>query len=111
MPVKMTRHGDISIAYEPLGAPSDDPLLLLMGLGGQLVDWPDGFCSALTDRGLAVVRFDNRDSGLSTSFVDARTPSPLETVLHPKRPPPYRLEDMAGDGFAVMDALGWSRAH
>src|SRR3954471_4779716 len=60
------RSGDLDIAYEVLGDPGGEPLLLVMGLGAQMVGWSDGFCAELTARGFRVVRFDNRDVGLST---------------------------------------------
>ncbi|MBY8851531.1 alpha/beta hydrolase, partial [Saccharothrix sp. MB29] len=64
----------IEIAYERLGDPGTPPVLLVMGAGAQLVDWPDGFCRELVDRGVQVVRFDNRDAGRSTHFPDAPVP-------------------------------------
>ena len=111
MAVDTTRNGDVRLAYELLGNPSGDPLLLVIGLGGQLVDMADGFCAAIVERGFSVVRFDDRDTGESTHLADARNPSQLEMLLRPRKRPPYGLEDMAADGFAVMDALGWERAH
>jgi pimeloyl-ACP methyl ester carboxylesterase len=85
---------DIEIAYETFGGPAGDPLLLVMGVGAQMLYWHDEFCTALVERGFLVARFDNRDSGLST---------------HPSAA--YRLEDMADDAVAVLDALGWRAAH
>jgi pimeloyl-ACP methyl ester carboxylesterase len=103
--VRTTRNGPIEVAYERLGDPAGEPLLLIMGLGAQMVGWPDGFCAELADRGFAVVRFDNRDVGLSTHL-----PGP-----HPRRwrrvRAPYSLSDMAGDTVAVLDAVGWPAAH
>jgi pimeloyl-ACP methyl ester carboxylesterase len=63
------RNGEVKIAYETFGAPSGQPLLLVMGV--QMLYWPDGFCAALADAGFAVTRFDNRDTGLSTRFSTA----------------------------------------
>ncbi|MDA0636493.1 alpha/beta fold hydrolase [Nonomuraea sp. MCN248] len=96
-------HG-IDIAYESFGSPGGRPLLLIMGLGAQLVHWDDQFCELLADQGHHVVRFDNRDAGLSTHLHDAGVPGS-------GRPAPYLLDDMAEDAAAVMDALGWPAAH
>jgi pimeloyl-ACP methyl ester carboxylesterase len=102
MTIRTARNGTIEIAYEVLGEPGGEPLLLIMGLGAQMVGWPDEFCRELVDRGFAVVRFDNRDVGLST-HVDAP----------PRRrgPAPYTLSDMARDAVAVLDDLGRPAAH
>jgi pimeloyl-ACP methyl ester carboxylesterase len=69
--VPRARVGDIEIAYETFGRRTDPPLLLVMGLGTQMLGWPDEFCAGLADRGLFVARFDNRDIGLSTHLLDA----------------------------------------
>jgi pimeloyl-ACP methyl ester carboxylesterase len=92
------RSGDIDIAYERLGDPAGEPLLLIMGVGAQRVGWPDGFCAELGARGFSVARFDNRDVGLSTHLPDAPR-------RRRRRPPAYSLSDMAGDAVAVLDAL------
>jgi pimeloyl-ACP methyl ester carboxylesterase len=105
MDVRMTRNGDVELAYQVLGDPAGDPLLLIMGLGAQLVGWPDGFCAELAGRGFTVVRFDNRDVGLSTHLDGAPGPRRL------RAPAAYSLSDMAGDALAVMDAVGWPVAH
>jgi pimeloyl-ACP methyl ester carboxylesterase len=100
--VETTRNGDVELAYERLGDPAGEPLLLIMGVGAQMVGWPDGFCAELGARGFAVVRFDNRDVGLS-GRLDARPAG--------GRRPAYTLSDMAGDALAVLDAVGWPAAH
>lgn len=100
----------IELTYETFGRPDNDGLLLISGLGVQMLVWPDEFCQALADRGFCVARFDNRDVGLSTHLTDARAPGWARSVLRPSTVP-YRLEDMAGDALAVMDALGWRSAH
>jgi pimeloyl-ACP methyl ester carboxylesterase len=100
------RSGDLDIAYEVLGDPGGEPLLLVMGLGAQMVGWPDGFCAELTARGFRVVRFDNRDVGLSTHLDGPVPKRPWSRV-----PAAYTLADMAGDALAVMDAVGWPAAH
>ena len=105
MTVLTTRSGDVEIGYERLGDPAGDPLLLIMGLGAQMVGWPDGFCAELAARGFDVVRFDNRDVGLSTHLDGGRR------RRRPGAPPPYTLADLAGDAVAVMAAVGWPAAH
>src|SRR3954462_4799168 len=102
MTIRTARNGDISIAYGVLGAPAGEPLLLVMGLGAQMVGWPDEFCGELADRGFTVVRFDNRDVGLST---------PVDAPPRRRGPAPYTLSDMARDAIAVLDDLGWPAAH
>ncbi len=105
----------IKIAYETSGDPKAPALLLIMGLGMQLVDWPDDLVSGLVEQGFHVIRFDNRDSGLSTKFDHAGTPnlalSYLKTRLRLPLRPPYTLDDMAIDALGVMSALGVARAH
>ncbi len=103
----------IEICYEDSGG-SGEPLLLVMGLGGQLTDWPAGFVGALIDRDFRVIRFDNRDIGLSTEF-DWPVP-PLRKVLAgfvAKRPVEagYRVTDMAADAAGLLDALSIDSAH
>ena len=109
MSIATARNGGVQIAYETFGAPSNEPLLLMMGLGAQMLYWPDDFCAALTARGFAVARFDNRDSGLSTRFSTAGVPRMFSTLTRPAAV--YRLQDMADDAISVLDALGWDGAH
>ena len=104
-------NGSVDIAYERFGADGDDPLLLVMGLGMQMISWPDDFCAALADRGFAVARFDNRDVGQSTHFTARGAPSVARILARPRDAAPYLLDDMAADGVAVLDALGWPSAH
>ncbi len=103
-------NGDISIAYETFGAADGEPLLLISGTGAQMIVWPEDLCAALADRGFQVARFDNRDTGLSTHLTGTPAPGWLKTMLRPSAAP-YRLDDMAEDALAVMDALGWPTAH
>ena len=96
--------------------PRDAPVVLLvMGLGMQLTGWPDELVALLLDQGLRVVRFDNRDAGLSEGFDHAGVPSiPWNALRHMLRLPvrsPYALTDMAADAVGVLDALGIARAH
>jgi len=105
----------IRIAFDTAGDPKAVPLLLISGLGLQLTAWPDEFVEGLVELGFYVIRFDNRDSGLSTKFEHAGMPSLtlawLKSVLHLPLNPPYRLEDMADDAIGVLSALGVARAH
>jgi pimeloyl-ACP methyl ester carboxylesterase len=100
----------IEIVYETIGDPSDPPLLLVMGLGMQLIHWERDFCEQLAGRGFFVIRFDNRDAGLSTK-IHAPVPSLVRTMAGLKVDAPYRLEDMAADAFGLLDHLGIEAAH
>lgn len=108
--MQRARAGDVEIAYQSFGSPQDTPLLLVMGLATQMVGWPDGFCEALAARGLHVVRFDNRDIGLSTHLDDAGAPD-VVSLLAGSGTAPYALADMADDTAGLLDALGWGSAH
>jgi pimeloyl-ACP methyl ester carboxylesterase len=111
--IRRASNGEVQIAYQTFGAVGGEPLLLIAGLDFQMVAmWPDGFCQALADRGFRVARFDNRDTGLSTHVKPPAAPGgkPLR-VLFRRTEPAYTGADMAADGVAVMDALGWDSAH
>jgi pimeloyl-ACP methyl ester carboxylesterase len=106
----------IEIHYEDLGSLNDPPVLLIMGLGAQLVLWHNEFCQKLVDLGYRVIRFDNRDVGLSTKLHGRRAdsalvPSLLRSMVGLSSPSVYRLEDLADDAAAVLDHLGIERAH
>ena len=103
----------IQLEYETFGSPEGRPLLLTMGLGGQMILWDEAFCEALADRGHYVVRYDNRDVGLSTKFEDAGAPDLVSMMLNPDAAPEpaYTLDDMAADGVGLLDALGLESAH
>jgi pimeloyl-ACP methyl ester carboxylesterase len=109
------RANGIDIEYEVLGDPSRPAMLLIMGLGAQLIHWPDAFCRGLVERGFHVVRFDNRDSGLSTSLASWGRPdlsSVVGQVMRGERADvPYRLDDMAADAVGLLDSLGIGRSH
>lgn len=109
------RRDGVEICYEVMGDADAPPVLLIMGLGMQMIAWPDSFLEGLLRRGFRVIRLDNRDAGLSTHFHGARTPGLLQTAVSSRlgRPPrlPYTLEDMADDAVAVLDALGLAKAH
>ncbi len=106
-----TRVGEIDLAYETFGSPQDIPLLLVMGLATQMIGWPDEFCRMLAGRGLYVVRFDNRDVGLSTHLDDAGAPDVLAVMGGDHSRVAYRLADMAEDTAGLLDALGLDGAH
>jgi pimeloyl-ACP methyl ester carboxylesterase len=100
----------VEIEYMAEGDPSDPPLLLVMGLGAQLIAWPQGFVDGLRQRGFFVIRFDNRDSGLSTKFEGLPDIMTLFTGGELSSTP-YRMEDMAADAAALLTALGIAKAH
>ena len=113
MPV--VRANAIDIEYEAIGPRDGPPMMLIMGLGMQLTAWPDDFCQGLARRGFRVIRFDNRDTGLSTKMpaIGPLTATALlagATLRLPVRPR-YGLPDMARDAIGLMDALDIDRAH
>ena len=99
----------ITMAYETFGDPDDVPILLVMGLGTQMLAWRDGFCALLAERGHYVIRFDNRDMGLSTHFDDAAKAQPVAAFLG--RRPLYLLTDMADDTAGLIGELGLASVH
>jgi len=105
----------MELEYETFGAPTDPTILLVMGFTAQLTVWPIELCAGLAAEGFHVVRYDNRDCGLSTKFdgvaVDALTVMAAALSGQPVPPVPYTLSDMAADGIALLDALGVTRAH
>lgn len=113
------RTNGIEIEYETFGPapPADgaEPLLLIMGLGSQLLGWTDAFCERLVERGHHVIRYDNRDVGLSTKFADAEHDSVPEAMAKAASGQPvktaYELRDMAADAAGLLDALELPRAH
>jgi pimeloyl-ACP methyl ester carboxylesterase len=109
------RANNIDIYYEENG-PADAPVILLvMGLGAQMIAWPDEFIHGLVSKGFRVIHYDNRDVGLSQWMDGAKTPNLVWTMLKarfglPVRVP-YTLTDMAADGIGLLDALGIDKAH
>lgn len=101
----------IDIAYERRGNPNDPLALLIMGLGAQLVSWPTGFLDALIKRGLQLVRFDNRDSGRSTHFLNAPQPDLTAALAGDFSSVSYTLTDMAADAAGLLDVLAIPSAH
>ncbi|HEX5146496.1 MAG TPA: alpha/beta fold hydrolase, partial [Conexibacter sp.] len=100
----------IELCYETFGDPADPPLLLVMGLGMQMVHWHPALIAQLVERGLHVIRFDNRDRGRST-HVRVKPPSLTQLLTRRFDPAQYRLEDMAADTAGLLDALELDDAH
>jgi pimeloyl-ACP methyl ester carboxylesterase len=101
----------IEITWESFGKDDAEPMLLIMGLGTQMLDWPDAFCELPAGRGFRVIRFDNRDSGLSTHLDDAARPNVSAAMAGDASSATYTLDDMANDSAGLLDALGIERAH
>lgn len=102
--------GQIELEYEVLGDARATPLLLIGGLGSQLISWDDSFCQVLVERGYQVIRFDNRDSGLST-ILDERGAPDLLGLLLGAATGPYRLDEMVDDTAGLLDRLEIPQAH
>jgi pimeloyl-ACP methyl ester carboxylesterase len=102
--------GQVELVYETMGDPSDEPLLLVMGLGMQLIHWDRELCELFAERGFHVIRFDNRDAGRSTK-IDAPVPNVMRLMAGLPASVPYLLDDMAADAFGLLDHLGFERAH
>lgn len=105
----------IEIEYDDHGDPAAPPVLLVMGLGAQMTLWPIELVEALVARGFRVIRYDNRDIGLSHKFEGAKAPGMVRLLLLSrfgfKPKVPYTLADMAADGIGLLDALGIAKAH
>ncbi|WP_372069547.1 alpha/beta hydrolase (plasmid) [Tistrella mobilis] len=111
----IARIGAVDIAWESFGDPDHPAILLIAGLGTQMIRWTVPFCRALAARGWRVIRFDNRDTGCS-SHLDHYPPPDMGALIRAlgagQRPDlPYTLEDMANDAVGLLDALGIGRAH
>jgi pimeloyl-ACP methyl ester carboxylesterase len=111
-----TAEDDLEIHYEDMGDPSDPPVLLIMGLGAQLLLWRKGFCEQLVNQGYRVIRYDNRDVGLSSKLHGRRVggsliPALARSFIGLPSPSVYTLENMADDAAALLDHLGIDRAH
>jgi pimeloyl-ACP methyl ester carboxylesterase len=102
--------GPVRLCYETFGDPSDPAILLIMGLGTQMVAWREDFCRQLVDRGFFVIRYDNRDVGKSTSMKGAPITLP-QLVTKRVKSPPYTLAEMADDAIGLLDHLGIQQAH
>jgi len=107
--------GTVELEYETMGSSSNPPVLLVMGFGAQMITWTDSFCAGLVDQGLFVIRFDNRDCGLSTKLdgVSAEPDAVMAAALSGSPIPavPYTLSDMADDAFGLLTHLGIESAH
>lgn len=105
----------VSLAYDDFGNANDPAILLIMGMATQMTAWPLSFCRGLADRGFYVVRYDNRDVGLSEKMLTARIPSTLDMMLKAGINRPlkvsYKLDDMATDALELMNALNLNQAH
>ena len=114
-PPRMARANGIDLCYEIFGKDDAEPMLLIMGLGAQMILWDDEFCQQLASRGFRVIRFDNRDIGQSSKLSGGKPLRPLELLklkfLKIPVAAPYRLSDMAEDTVGLMDALGIKSAH
>ena len=112
---KQVKANGLTLIYDTFGSSEAPPLLLIMGLGGQLIAWPADLCQQLALSGYWVIRFDNRDIGRSTRFDAAGMPRLpwmlLKSVLGLPLKAPYLLKDMAADAVGLLDALGIERAH
>ncbi len=102
----------VRICYQTFGDPSGEPLLLVMGLGGPMTWWDPAFCGLLAESGFFVIRYDNRDVGRSSRMRARVTRGMvLQSAVGRGGPPPYTLDDMAGDAFGLLDHLGLDSAH
>ena len=114
MPSIVTRHG-ISLTYQDEGPPSAPTIILIMGLGAQMTVWPDAFYFGLVEKGFRVIRFDNRDTGLSSQLDQHGRPSLIKAWLSRRFPlsnnVPYTLDDMCQDVLELMRALQVKKAH
>jgi pimeloyl-ACP methyl ester carboxylesterase len=114
-PPQTARANGIELCYEIFGRDDDEPMLLIMGLGAQMILWDDEFCQQLASRGFRVIRFDNRDIGKSSKLTGGKPLKPLELLklrfLKIPVEAPYRLRDMAEDTIGLMDALDIKSAH
>jgi pimeloyl-ACP methyl ester carboxylesterase len=109
-PMTRARANGIEIEYETFGDPEARPLLLIMGLGAQMLSWDEDFCARLAARGFYVIRYDNRDCGLSTKAESAGEPD-LMAAFGGDLKPAYSLDDLAEDAVGLLDALGILSAH
>jgi pimeloyl-ACP methyl ester carboxylesterase len=110
MDEQFCRHGDLTLCYETFGDAADPTVLLVMGLGTQMIGWNEDFCRQLAGRGFHVVRFDNRDIGRS-SRMKGKPPTIAQLLTRSSRGAAYLLSDMAADGIAILDCLCVESAH
>jgi pimeloyl-ACP methyl ester carboxylesterase len=103
--------GELELCYETFGTATAPPMLLIMGLGSQMLLWDDRFCEQLASRGFRVIRFDNRDIGRSTQLRGAKIPTRWQLLRRSARGAAYMLEDLAADCVGLLDALEIAAAH
>ena len=101
----------IELEYDTFGDPGRPAMLLIMGLGVQMLGWDERFCNMLAERGYHVIRFDNRDIGLSSKIEGGPVPNPLELMAGNHSSASYTLDDMAGDAAGLLESLGIEAAH
>ena len=101
----------VELCYETFGDPGDPAMLLVMGLGTQMLGWHEDFCRLLAERGFFVIRYDNRDVGRSTHHRGVKPPGPLELLTRRPKQLAYTLDDLADDGMGLLAQLGVERAH
>jgi pimeloyl-ACP methyl ester carboxylesterase len=111
MSEQFVKVGDVELCFETFGDRSDPALLLVMGLGTQMLAWREDFCEELVKRGFFVIRYDNRDVGRSTRFSGVKPPGMVELLRRKPRDLAYTLDDMADDGIGLLDSLAVERAH
>ena len=106
---------NIEIEYDTFGDPSSKPLLLVSGLGGQMIGWEEELCVKFVNKGFFVIRYDNRDIGLSTKFEEYGDPDIMKLFIASQKgeklTPPYTMDDMADDAVGLLDALNIEKAH
>lgn len=111
----LAKANGIELCHDTFGDPAAPPLLLIMGLAAQMIAWDEDFCSQLASRGYWVIRFDNRDIGLSTRFPQHGTPDLMallgQALMRKPVSAPYALRDMAADAVGLLDALKVDKAH
>ena len=103
--------GEVELCYETYGDASAPPVLLIMGLGTQMIGWPADFCEAIAERGFHVIRYDNRDVGRSTRFDHVPPPKPSQLFVRRPTRLAYTLSDMAADAAGLLTELGFDSAH
>jgi pimeloyl-ACP methyl ester carboxylesterase len=108
--VPRARANGIELEYQTFGDPGDQPLVLIAGLATQMISWQERFCELLASRGFFVIRFDNRDVGLST-WMEAAGPPDIGAAFRGEGHPAYQLDDMAADVTGLLDSLGIPAAH
>src|SRR3954471_22624877 len=110
-PMPNVRANGLDIEYDEFGQTDNPTLLLVMGLGAQMIAWDERFCQQLADGGFRVIRFDNRDIGLSTKIENAPEPDIAKAMTGDSSTASYTVDDMADDAAALLDALGIDKVH